>query len=326
MDLGGCRYQVAWSINPHMQVGAVEFARALAQHEALKVALRGEGAQVVEIPFVHGAFDSVFAKDVALVLERRGHRRALLASQRYPERQAEAVARRSFYESLGYDVIAPPAVHWEGGDVVVLPPGDRILFGHGPRSDPRAAGWLAHHTGAHVIALELCDPYFFHLDVALGVLPDATVLLCEDCFTPESVRALRSCPGIREIIPVDREDALRFGLNLVAVGDAILCGADIPGVQRIIRARGFRPVVVPLDQFHLAGGSAACLVTHVHGEPHEAIGAICPHDTASAPGAEPRSCPPGLVAASRPAVPSLAAMGAVDDPFGRQVAGRESRD
>jgi N-dimethylarginine dimethylaminohydrolase len=326
LDVPGCRYQVAWSINPHMRVGEVDFARALAQHEALKTALRGEGARVVEMPFVHGAFDSVFAKDVALVLERRGRRRALLASQRHPERRVETAARRSFYESLDYDVIAPPAVHWEGGDVAVLPPGDRILFGHGPRSDARAAAWLEQHTGASVLALELRDPFFFHLDVALGVLPDATVLVCEECFTPDSLRALRALPGIREIVAVDREDALRFGLNILAVGDAILCGADVPAVQRIIRARGFRPVLVPLDQFHLAGGSAACLVTHVHGEPHEAVGAMSPYDTTSSPGAEPRSCPPAHVAAPQPTVHSLAVVHVADGPFAPQVAGREGQD
>ncbi|MEI4878475.1 hypothetical protein, partial [Klebsiella pneumoniae] len=72
-----CRYQVAWQINPHMEVGAVDFSRAHAQHEAYKATLARLGAEVVELPFVHGAFDSVFAKDPALLVERRGVRRAL---------------------------------------------------------------------------------------------------------------------------------------------------------------------------------------------------------------------------------------------------------
>src|SRR4051794_35101065 len=76
-----CRYQVAWSINPHMRVGAVDFARAQRQHARLVGALISEGANVVEMPFVHGAFDSVFAKNPALLFQLRTGRRALMASQ-----------------------------------------------------------------------------------------------------------------------------------------------------------------------------------------------------------------------------------------------------
>ncbi len=266
---GSCRYQVAWSINPHMQLGAVDFERAAIQHDALKRALADEGATVLELPFVHGAYDSVFAKDPAFFIEHRGQRRALLASQRFDERRSEQVARARHFERLGYDVVDAPDVPFEGGDVAVLPPGDRILLGHGPRTDRRAAAWLEANTHAAVIPLELRDPHFFHLDVALGVLPDTTVLVCEDAFTPAALHTLRSMPGIRAVIPVAREDALAFGLNLVSIGDAVLCGAEVPRVQRILRARGLRPVVVPLDEFHLAGGSAACLATRVHRDPRE---------------------------------------------------------
>ena len=264
-----CRYQVAWSINPHMRPGEVQFTRAAAQHRALKAALGRAGATVVELPFVHGAFDCVFAKDPAFLVERHGRRRALLASQRHSERRVEQLARAHYFESLGYDVIEAPEACFEGGDVVVVPPGDRILLGHGPRTDRRAATWLERHAFARVIPLELKDPHFFHLDVALSVLPDGTALVCEEAFTPEALRTLRTVGGVGDIVPVAREDAMRFGLNLFIVGDTVLCGADVPGVQRILRARGFQPVVVPLDEFHLAGGSAACLATHVHGDPRE---------------------------------------------------------
>ena len=56
-----CTYQVAWSINPHMIPGSVNSSRAVAQHRALLSAVRALGATVDIVPFVHGAFDSVFA-------------------------------------------------------------------------------------------------------------------------------------------------------------------------------------------------------------------------------------------------------------------------
>jgi len=65
-----------------MEVGSVDFVAAVAEHAAYIQALEKAGATIVMLPFVHGAYDSVFAKDSALVVERRGVRRALLARLR----------------------------------------------------------------------------------------------------------------------------------------------------------------------------------------------------------------------------------------------------
>src|SRR5689334_21168372 len=78
-----CAYRVAWSINPHMRVGAADPRRARAQHRALRDALVREGARLVDLPFVHGAYDSVFAKDNAVLAGGAGAQnapRALLAN------------------------------------------------------------------------------------------------------------------------------------------------------------------------------------------------------------------------------------------------------
>jgi phenylacetate-coenzyme A ligase PaaK-like adenylate-forming protein/N-dimethylarginine dimethylaminohydrolase len=260
-----CRYQVAWQINPHMEVGAVDFHRAVAEHEAFKAAIGRLGANVVELPFVHGAFDSVFAKDPALLVERRGVKRALLARLRFPERQREQAARADFYERQNFEVVCEPSgPSWEGGDVVMMPSGTSAFLGYGPRSRAEAAAWLERHADVPVHALELRDPHLYHLDMALAILPDGTALACAEAFMPDAMHALERARGIREVVPVPREDALAFGLNLVPIGDAIVCGARVPRVAAIVRARGYRVEVVPLDQFHLAGGSAACLVARLY--------------------------------------------------------------
>jgi phenylacetate-CoA ligase len=264
----GCRYQVAWSINPHMQVGSVEYLEAARQHGAFKGALVAAGAKVIELPFVHGAFDCVFAKDPALLVERRGVKRALLARLRHPERQVEQSARAYFYERYGFEVVfEPTGPSWEGGDVVMLPSGRAMFLGYGPRSRRDAADWLARQVGVPVVSLELRDPYLYHLDMALTALPDGTVLVCDSALTEESLHRLERAPGVTSVVPVPRDEALAFGLNLVPVGDTLVSGARVPGVARICESRGFRVVVQPLDQFHLAGGGAACLVARLHRDP-----------------------------------------------------------
>lgn len=260
-----CRYQVAWSINPHMSIGAVEYHAAAAQHGAFLAALAAEGANLIELPFVHGAYDSVFAKDSALLIERCGTRRALLARMRHPERQREQQARRDCYARHGFEVVYEPgAPSWEGGDAMVQPSGCGMFLGYGPRSHRAAAAWLERHAGMAVTPLELSDPYLYHLDMALAVLLDGTAIVCETALTDEAMTALERARGIREIVTVPREDALAFGLNLVPVGTTLISGACVPRIAAIVGARGYRYRVAPLDQFHLAGGSAGCLIARLH--------------------------------------------------------------
>lgn len=259
-----CAYQVAWTINPHMKIGAVNWRRARAQHRLFRRALRAAGAQLLELPFVHGAYDCVFAKDNALLLEKHGQRRALLASPVFRQRQQEQQARARVLDRLGFDIFSPPPAAFEGGDLSVLPGGRGALLGYGQRSSRRAAVMLEIFLDAPVTPLELKDPHLYHLDTALHVLSDGTALVCPDAFTPTALRTLERTEGIRQVLCVPREEALGFGLNLVEVGTTVFVGARTPWVQTLLRAQGRCPVELPLDQFHLAGGSAACLVSQLH--------------------------------------------------------------
>jgi N-dimethylarginine dimethylaminohydrolase len=261
-----CSYQVAWSINPHMRIGSVDFARAELQASGLRAALSREGARVLDVPFVHGAYDSVFTKDAALLFTRRGRLCALLAKQRFEVRRREREARAKALGELGFHVSDADGAVWEGGDVVILPDGACALLGYGPRSDRRAAEWLSRELDTPVLPLELVDPKLFHLDMALAALPDGTILVSEGALAPSSLRTLQTVLRGREIVCVPSADALAFGLNLVPVGRAVILGGPVPRIDRLLRAKGFSPVAIPLDEFHAAGGSAACLVARMHEE------------------------------------------------------------
>ena len=151
----------------------------------------------------------------------------------------------------------------------MLPARDGLFLGHGFRSEPSAAAWLERHAGLPVCPLELTDPLLYHLDMVLALLRDGTALVCTSALTPASLRALERTPGVRRLIAVSRESALRFALNLVALDDTIVLGSQDRHIEVLIRSLGYRCFVVPLHQFHLAGGSAACLVATVHRDPLE---------------------------------------------------------
>jgi len=260
-----CAFQVAWSINPHMRIGAVQPRLAARQHEAFVRELEGAGAAVDCVPFVHGAFDSVFTKDNAVIVERRdGRVEALLARPRHVEREVEQDVRAMSFGALGVRVVAIASEALEGGDIVLQPAGGGAFVGYGFRSARDAAFDLEEFLDREVIGLELRDPRLYHLDMVLTVLDDGTALVCEEALTEAAFRQLVAHPAITSIVRVPLREALAFGVNLVQVGSTIIWGADAPATTRALAARGYRVRRTELGQFHLAGGSAACLVSRIH--------------------------------------------------------------
>lgn len=258
-----CAYRVAWAINPHMVIGGVDPERAIQQHAALIRTVRALGADVVTVPFVHGAFDSVFAKDNAVYRNSAGSTTALLAMPRHAERQAEQPVRASDLVRRGIRVEHADA-ELEGGDVIVVP-GRCAFLGYGFRSARAAAASLERHMRLPVIPLELVDPALYHLDTALAVLADGTVFVCDEAFTDASRHDLRALQ-LGEVHSIGRADALRFELNVVEVGDAIVTGTASETTRARFEACGKRVVYTPLDEFQRAGGSAACLLAPIYAD------------------------------------------------------------
>jgi N-dimethylarginine dimethylaminohydrolase len=259
-----CVFKVEWQINPHMKIGAVDPCHAARQHGALARLLGGLGAVVDGVPFIHGAYDSVFIKDNAVLIRRDGLGQALLARPRHRERRMEQHKRHQCLLERGFIVHAPEDASFEGGDVVVLPGNRGVLLGTGFRSFPCAAQPLARFTGARVHVLTLRDPALYHLDTALSVLSDGTLVHCPEAFTGDSQHALAALFPERDTVSVPYAEALGFAVNVVEVGRHIILGGPSPTLERALRRRGWTVHVPDLREFRRAGGSAACLVARVH--------------------------------------------------------------
>ena len=121
---------------------------------------------------------------------------------------------------------SPSSVNEAEGDFAVL--GDVILAGHGFRTSRSAHRELAAITGRDVISLELVDPRFYHLDVALTVLDDETDQIA---YYPPAFSA-RSRAKLERLFPdaiiATTADAYAFGLNAVSDGYHVFlpAGAD----------------------------------------------------------------------------------------------------
>lgn len=245
-----------------MVIGSVDHARAAAQHASLLRTVRALGATVTVLPFVHGAFDSVFAKDNALCVCADDRIDAILASPRHAVRRAEQRARANALRSIGLNIDAS-APAFEGGDVCMLPGGHGALLGVGFRSSRDAIPALRNLLGMPVFALELVDPALYHLDTALVVLADGTALVCEEAFSAAAMRTLRGLP-LRTLISVSRAEAMRFALNVVEIDGTVVTGTASAEVAAVLRSLRRAVVYTPLDEFQRAGGSAACLLAPIY--------------------------------------------------------------
>ncbi len=151
--------------------------------------------------------------------------------------------------------------------VVVAPPGrgPYAFLGHGFRSARSSLGTLERFLDAPVTPLRLRDPRLYHLDMAVAALGEA-ILVCDEALTPQSLQDLEHAAGRDNVIHVPTAEALRFALNFIFIPGRrdVVLAEGAPAFERRLRTLGYEPRPVPLSEFQLAGGSAACLVAAVH--------------------------------------------------------------
>jgi len=261
-------FGVTYSINPWMDPASwarddhTLAAAARREWTAFHRVLARLGTAIELIPAVPGLPDLVFTANAALVLDRT----ALLARFRHPERQAEeshvAAAFRALQARGIVDgvITLPDGLVLEGaGDCVW--DGTRQLFwmGHGPRSSLAAREAVAEIFAADVVALELADARFYHMDTALSALPGGEVMYVPCAFTAAGRAAIheRVPPALR--IELGAEDTTRLAANTVAIGDTLVMSACSRRLRAQLRERGYRVAATSLASFQRSGGSAFCL-------------------------------------------------------------------
>ena len=249
---------VTYAINPWMDPTApFDPERARAQWLELRATLVALGHQVGVMPAVPDLPDLVFAANGALVLGRR----ALLSRFAHPQRQPEAEVHRGWLEQRGITVVEARAPVEGEGDLLVA--GARILAGHGLRTAPAAHAQLRGLTSREVVSLELVDARYYHLDTALGVVDERTIVWHPPAFSEESADVLRRL--YPDAITVDDHDAALLGCNLVSDGAHVIVPAGVRRLARDLTARGLTVVPVDLSELRLAGGGPKCCVAEHHG-------------------------------------------------------------
>jgi len=137
-----------------------------------------------------------------------------------------------------------------------------LLAGSGLRTTGPAHAELEAFFDVPVVTLELVDPRFYHLDTALTVLDDATIVFFPAAFSTASVAR------IDELFPaairVAEEDACAFGLDAMSDGRNVVLSDAAVGLHAQRRAAGFDPVGVDIGELMKAGDGATCCTLELH--------------------------------------------------------------
>jgi N-dimethylarginine dimethylaminohydrolase len=254
-------YGIEYEINPWMsRHKQADHEQAGRQWTLLRELLEQAGATILLQEPVQGLPDLVFTANAALVYRDQ----AVLARFRHPERQGEEPYDEAWLAAAGFAVHRlGEGVYFEGaGDALFC--GDTLVAGYRIRSDVQGHHEIGRMFGCRVIALELVDPYYYHLDTCFCPLVPGVAIFYPAAFDEYGRRALAEAVG--ELIPVTIDEARRFACNAVVVGRSVVTNTGCPRLHQVLRERGFAPRETPLDEFVKAGGSAKCLTLRLDGE------------------------------------------------------------
>jgi N-dimethylarginine dimethylaminohydrolase len=254
-------FTVGYAINPWMDPATtVDVELAVKQWTRLRETLLDLGHTVHVLPAQPNLPDMVFAANGAFSVEGVVYG----ARFRHPQRSAEADHHRTFYESVGgWRFVAPAEVNEGEGDFAYLPGrlGGLVLAGYGFRTDLRAHAEVQAALGRAVLSLQLTDPRFYHLDVALAALDDHTITYYPGAFAEPTRRILRN--AFPDAVVADEQDALAFGLNLISDGKHAVLNSEATGLAAKLRAAGYEPVPVELGELKKGGGSVRCCIAEL---------------------------------------------------------------
>jgi N-dimethylarginine dimethylaminohydrolase len=248
-------YDIEYEINPWMHLeNKVDQKKVRVEYALLKAAYKSLGAEVLEISQVAGLPDMVYAANLGSPF---GNKFAV-SNFRFPQRRGESKYAKEYFEKLGFEIVSlPQEIFFEGqGDLLSV--NGKFFIGWGKRSNREAKDVLNQKLGLEFIDLELVDPYYYHLDMSLGILDKETALMKPESFTQEGLAKIKA--EFKNVIEVSAEDNKLMACNLVVVNKTVVIGQGISdSLKRNIEKYGFKVLEIPMDEYRKGGGSIKCL-------------------------------------------------------------------
>ena len=233
----------------HLDRTPIDYARAVAQHDAYEQALRRAGCRVQRLPDAPDFPDSVFVEDTAVVFDRVAVLARPGAESRRGEVEAMAAALRAHRELRCIE--APGTL--DGGDVLVTP--GRVFVGISGRTNADGARQLAAHIapfGFEVVevAVEGC----LHLKSAVTQVASAFRRKIQLLINPLWIDV--GPFAAYDLIDVDPSEPA--AANVLAVNGYVICAEEHPRTRARLEARGLSLLSVPAGELAKAEGGVTC--------------------------------------------------------------------
>ena len=233
-----------------VDLGVPDVATALAQHAAYCSVLEDLGLELTRLPADGSHPDSTFVEDTAILTARGA---AILTRPGAPSRAGEVAAIEkalsSFYGSLSR-IEAPGTV--DGGDIDEA--GDHFFIGVSRRTNEEGARQLAKLLAAHGYTSSLYDirgiDEILHLKSGIAWLGGKTLVVIEPLLGNPAFRGW-------DLIRVPKGE--EYAANCVLVNGDVLFAEGFPLLERTLRERGHRPIVLPMSEFQKMDGGLSCL-------------------------------------------------------------------
>lgn len=259
-------FTVEYVINPHMEghIGDVDKLAAQNEWEHLRSAYAELGLYVHVVEGERGYPDMVFCANQSLPnITKEGKKEVVMSVMYADERKGEVPFIQKVYEDSSYDIVHlddSKFSSFEGMGDAIWHHKKRLLWGgYGFRTSKEVYENISEIFDTPVIALELVNPKFYHLDTCLCILDENTALVYPKAFTEEGLQLLRSM--FSNIIEASKYEAEKlFACNATCPdGKNVFIQQGCVDVNHKLKEAGFKIHEFSTYEYLKSGGSVFCM-------------------------------------------------------------------
>lgn len=244
----------------HFKNEGIHIEKALEQHDEFVDTLRGQGIEVILLPYHKKYPEQVFTRDIGFTLGETIFVADMASDVRNGE---ENVLKQwledeeiSYYNIIGHQI--------EGGDVII--DRDTIYIGLSNRTNAEAIGHLQNLLKKQfdIIPIDFKSKYL-HLDCIFNIVSPELALIYPDALKPEHIDLFKKR---YEVIEVSEEEQFTLGTNVLSIGYKKIISLPVnKKVNEELRKRGFEIIEVDITEIIKSGGSFRCCTLPIHREP-----------------------------------------------------------
>lgn len=259
-------YSVDYVINPHMneQVGKVDKIKATNEWEKVRSLFDQIGITIHVIEDQEGLPDMVFCANQSLpFIDKEGKRHVFMSIMHADQRKDEVPFIEQWYRQQGFEMHyfdEEKIADFEGCGDAIWHTGKRLLWGgYGYRSSHDAYETISETFDVPVIALELVDESFYHLDTCFCVLNEHTALIYPEAFTDKGIELIETV--FDNVLRSSKYEAeTLFACNATCPdGRNVIIQQGCTDVNKNLRDAGFSVHEVSTYEFLKSGGSVFCM-------------------------------------------------------------------